>query len=59
MRKANVNIRRKEVDVNINGCDSEEGNGIEIGDYDFPDPQSLAAKYGLVIGLKKILLFAI
>jgi len=51
MKKSQVNVKRKEVDITIDEndqSDSDGDNGAEKDMYSFPDPQSLAMKYGLL-----------
>eukprot|EP01036_Dinobryon_divergens_P024693 gene24693-33164_t len=49
MRKNNVQVHRAEVDLQLNGEDDADGYGEgSLKAYSFPDPQSLALKYGLM-----------
>jgi hypothetical protein len=48
MRKNNVQVHRGEVDVQFREDNDSEGN---LKEYSFPDPQSLALKYGLINGI--------
>ena len=53
MRKNNVQVHRGEVNVQLGNGDDEEAEGYAEGNfkaYNFPDPQSLAIKYGLKNG---------
>lgn len=52
MRKNNVQVHRAEVDLQLNhGEDDADGYGeANVKAYSFPDPQSLALKYGLMNG---------
>jgi len=51
MKKSQVNVKRREVDITIEENDQSDSDGDNFGEkdmYTFPDPQALALKYGLV-----------
>lgn len=50
MKKSQVTVKKSEIDITLDGCDpgSVYDNDIDSKKYSFPDPQSLALKYGLV-----------
>lgn len=50
MRKNNVQVHRGEVDVQLGHGEDDDVEEGSLKAYSFPDPQSLALKYGLVNG---------
>ena len=52
MRKNNVQVHRGEVDVQFREDNDNDAYGEgSLKEYSFPDPQSLALKYGLINGI--------
>ena len=52
MRKNNVQVHRGEVDVQFREDNYNDAYGEgSLKEYSFPDPQSLALKYGLINGI--------